>query len=463
MARFILADRNAVFLLPPSVNDWLKEDHVARFIAEVVDQLDLTKLTSQYAGRGIAAHHPAILLALLIYGYATGTYSSRRIERATYDSVAFRFLAANTHPDHDTLATFRRRFHEEFASLFTQVLELAREMRLLKLGTVYLDGSKIHASASRHSGYSQGYLDTHRPRLQAEVQELMQLAEQADQTDVPHGVQLPAEIRRREDRLKAMNDAADKIKARAQARHEQEKAEYDAKMAARAARQQETGQKPRGREPQAPSADPCPSDQVNLTDAESRIMPMPGGGFEQAYNVQASVDSTMLVVGTGVTQAPNDKREVEAMLATLQSQAVTQGQVTQLVADSGYSSEHNIRACEAAQIDPLFAVARDCHHPAWRERHEEPAALGKDATPMQAMAHKLKTRAGRAAYALRKQTIEPVFGIIKQVMGFRQFLMRGLKQVRGEWTLVCLAWNCKRMAVLRTQTGRLRPEYAKTG
>lgn len=277
------------FLPPPSVDDWLNEDHLARFIAEVVDRLDLTKLTAQYAGRGIAAHHPATLLALLIYGYATGAYSSRRIERATYDSVAFRFLAANTHPDHDTLATFRRRFHNEFASLFTQVLELAQEMRLLKLGTLYLDGSKIHANASRHSAYSQGDLDTRRPQLQA---------------DVPDGVQLPAEIQRREYRLNAMNEPAAKLKARAQARYDQEKAEYDAKMAARAAKQQETGQKPRGRELRAPIPDPRLTDQVNLTDEESRVMPMP----EQAYNVQASVSGTMLVVATGVTQAQRQAR-----------------------------------------------------------------------------------------------------------------------------------------------------------
>ncbi len=191
------------------------------------------------------------------------------------------------------------------------------------------------------------------------------------------------------------------------------------------------------------------SDQLNLTDEESRIMPVSGGGFEQAYNAQAAVDAlTMLVVGTGVTQAPNDKEQVEPMLATLQAQAKTLGHVACLVADTGFSSEKNLLACEAAGIEPFIAVARETHHPHWRERHSEPAPLAQPATPMQAMAYRLKTQAGRACYALRKQTVEPVFGIIKSVMGFRQFSLRGIEKVKGEWSLVCLAWNVKRMAVL---------------
>jgi transposase len=450
MSNFIVADRKTDYLLPPSLDDWLNEDHLARFIVEVIDQLDLSNLTRQYAGCGSKAHHPATLLAILVYGYATGVFSSRKLEQATYDSVAFRYIAAGTHPDHDTLATFRRRFLDELSDLFVQVLEMAKEMKLLKLGNVCLDGTKIHANASRHSALSHGHIEKIEVQLKADVQELLALAEQADQADIPDGVSLPEEIKRREDRLAAMALAKAKIAARAEERYQREKAEYEQKMLRRAAKENETGKKPAGKPPEAPQPGPRPSDQINLTDEDSRIMPVAGGGFEQAYNAQAGVDAaTMLVVATGLTQAPNDKEQVEPMLARLQAQAEVLGAIECLIADSGFCSQKNIEACEAADIDPLIALAREAHHPGWRERHSEPAPLPDDATPMQAMAHRLKTKAGRALYALRKQTVEPVFGIIKSVMGFRQFSLRGLKKVSGEWTLVCLAWNLKRMAVLR--------------
>ena len=450
MSNFIVADRKTDYLLPPSLDDWLNEDHLARFIVEVIDQLDLSKLTRQYAGRGSKAHHPATLLAILVYGYATGVFSSRKLEQASYDSVALRYIGAGNHPDHDTLATFRRRFLDELSDLFVQVLEMAKEMKLLKLGNLCLDGTKIHANASRHSALSHGHIEQLEVQLKAEVQELLALAEQADQADIPDGASLPEELKRREDRLAAMAAAKAKIAARAEERYQQEKAEYDERMLRRAAKEEAAGKKLGGKPPKAPEPGPRERDQVNLTDEESRIMPVAGGGFEQAYNAQAAVDAaTMLVVGTGVTQAPNDKEQIEPMLATLQAQAEALGAVECLIADAGFCSQKNIEACEAADIDPLIALARDEHHPGWRERHSEPAALSDDATPMQAMAHRLKTQAGRALYALRKQTVEPVFGIIKSVMGFRQFSLRGLHKVSGEWTLVCLAWNLKRMAVLR--------------
>ena len=449
MFHFIVADRKTDYLLPPSLDDWLNEDHLARFVVEVVDQLDLSKLIRQYAGRGSKAHHPATLLAILVYGYATGVFSSRKLERATHDSVAFRYIAAGSHPDHDTLATFRRRFLGELEELFVQVLELAKEMKLLKLGTVCLDGTKIHANASRHSALSHGHIEKLEAQLHAEVEELFALAESADQADIPDGVSLPDEIKRREDRLAVMAVAKAKIAARAAERYQRQKAEYDEKMARRAAKEAETGKKSGGKLPKAPEPGPKATDQINLTDEESRIMPVAGGGFEQAYNAQAAVDATtMLVIGTGVTQAPNDKEQVKPMLETFAAQPETLGTVAHMIADTGYFSEKNLQACEAAKIDPLIAVARDEHHPGWRERHSEPASLPDNATSVQTMSHRLKTEAGRALYALRKQTIEPVFGIIKSVMGFRQFLLRGLAAVRGEWSLVTMAWNIKRMAVL---------------
>ena len=331
---------------------------------------------------------------------------------------------------------------------------MAQEMKVLKLGTVCLDGTKIHANASRHSALSHGHIEKLEAHLKDEVQELLALAEQADQANIPDGVSLPDEIKRREDRLAAMAEAKIKIAARAAERYSREKAQFDEKMTRRAAKEQATGKKPRGKTPKAPEPGVRETDQINLTDEESRIMPVAGGGFEQAYNAQAGVDAeTMLVVATGVTQAPNDKEQVAPMLATLKAQSERLGAVKHLIADTGFCSEKNALACEKAQIVPLIAVARDEHHPGWRDRHSEPLPLHEDATPMQTMAHRLKTKAGRAAYALRKQTVEPVFGIIKSVMGFRQFSLRGLKKVTGEWNLVCLAWNMKRMAVLRQKFG----------
>jgi transposase len=448
MSSFRPIDRQTSYLLPPSLEDWLPEDHLARFIVEVVDGLDLGRLERAYAGRGSAAYHPALLLSLLVYGYSTGVFSSRRIERATYDSVAFRYIAAGGHPDHDTLASFRRRFLEELADIFVQVLELAREMKLLKLGTVSLDGTKIHANASRHSALSYGHLEKIETQLKAEVQELLVLAEQADRTEVPDGVSLPEEIKRREDRLSALAAAKAKIEERAQERFEREQAAYAAQVAAREAKAQ--GRKPGGRPPKAPTPGAQERDQINLTDEESRILPVAGGGFEQAYNAQAAVDTeSLLVVATELTQAPNDKEQVTPLLAQLSPLSESLGKTTRLLADTGYYSEKNVEACEAAGIEPLIAIGRDQHHPGWRERFTEPDPLPEDATPVARMTHRLKTKAGRAAYALRKQTVEPVFGILKSVLGFRQFLLRGLRQVTGEWRLVCLAWNLKRMAALR--------------
>jgi transposase len=317
MSHFRAIDRKTAYLLPPSVEEWLPEDHLGRFIVEVVDGLDLSRLDQAYGGRGSAAYHPALLLCLLVYGYATGVFSSRKIERATFDSVAFRFIAAGSHPDHDTLAMFRRRFLDELTGIFVQVLELAQEMSLLKLGAISLEGTKVHANASRHSALSHGHIEKIEAHLKAEVQELLALAEQADRAEVPDGMSLPAEIKCREDRLAVMAEAKAKIAARAQERFECEQAAYAAKMAQREAKAKKTGRKPGGRPPQPPLPGIQATDPINLTDEESRIMPVSGGGFEQAYNAQAAVDTgSMLVVVAAVTQAANDKEQVADAGAT---------------------------------------------------------------------------------------------------------------------------------------------------
>ena len=354
MSHFRPIDRKTAYLLPPSVEEWLPEDHLARFIVEVVDGLDLIRLEQAYAGRGSAAYHPAQLLSLLVYGYATGVFSSRKIERATYDSVAFRFIAAGSHPDHDTLATFRRRFLDELAGIFVQVLELAQEMKLLKLGTISLDGTKVHANASRHSALSHGHIEKLEVHLKAEVQELLALAEQADRADVPDGVSLPAEIKRRKDRLEAMAQAKAKIAARAKERFEREQAVYAAKMAQRDAKTKKTGKKPGGKPPQPPLPGVQSTDQINLTDEESRIMPVSGGGFEQAYNAQAAVDAgSLLVVAEAVTHATNDKEQVVPMLGQLAALPKSLGKVDRLLADSGFYSGKNVVACEEAGIEAV--------------------------------------------------------------------------------------------------------------
>jgi len=258
MSRFRPIDRNTDFLLPPSVQEWLPEAHLARYIASVVENLDLSEIERAYAGRGSEAYHPAMLLCLLIYGYATGIFSSRKIERATYDSLAFRYLACNRHPDHDTLATFRRRFGTQFESAFVQVLQVAHANQFSSFGTVSLDGTKIHANASRHSALSYEHAVKLEAQLKAEVQELFALAEAADQTAVPDGMSVPAEIARREDQIKAISAARAKIEARAKERYAREKVEFDRKVAARQAKEAETGKKPGGKKPIPPRTSRVP-------------------------------------------------------------------------------------------------------------------------------------------------------------------------------------------------------------
>jgi transposase len=467
MSNFRPVDRDTGFLMPPSVDEWLPERHLARFVVEVISGLDLRAMTGDYRGSGEASYHPSVLLGLLVYGYATGVFSSRKLERATYDSVAFRFIAANQHPDHDTIASFRRRFLKQIEALFVRVLVMAREMGMLKLGTVALDGTKIHADASRHSALSYERAGQIEMQLREEVGKLTAMAEAADHAELPDGMSVPEELARRDKRLAEIARARAIIEARAKERFVREQAEYEAKMAAREARSAETGKKPGGRPPAPPVEAPGPADQVNLTDEESRIMPVAGGGFEQCYNAQAVVaEGSLLVVAADVVQATNDKQQVQLMLEALAALPSELGEAETLLADTGYFSEANVNACAAAGIDPLIAQGktgqrfrqaqpdgmarrgRQSHYPPLNERTAADPPEPEHPTPVEAMAHRLQTKAGKALYALRKQIPEPVFGIIKSVMGFRQFSLRGLEKVRGEWKLVTMAWNIKRLFVL---------------
>jgi len=447
MSRFIQYDRNQQYLLPPSVDEWLPEGHLARFIVEVIDQLDLSKLTRRYSGSGSAAYHPAIMLALLVYGYASGTFSSRKIERATYDSVAFRFIAANHHPDHDTLAHFRKTFLVELEDLFVQVLSLAQAMKLVKLGQISLDGTKIKANASKHKALSHGHIEKREAQLREEVQALLKKAADVDQEELADGIDLPAEIARREDRLKALAEAKTQIAERVKERDEQARKDYQEKLARREALRA-TGKKPRGKEPKAPETGPQAKDQINLTDEESRIMPS-ANGFIQGYNAQAAVDvDSMLVVATTLTQQTNDKQQVKPMLSELKALQDSLGKPETLLADNGYFSNNNIQACVDQKIAPLIALGREAHHLPLEQRLTPDAPEPKNTDPLVKMAWKLQTQSGRALYGKRKSTVEPVFGIIKQILGFRQFSLRGLDAVTGEWKLVTMAFNLKRMHVL---------------
>lgn len=446
-ANFREVDRSTRYLFPETIDEWVSEDHLARFVVEIVDKLDIKEIEASYGGSGgITAYHPRMLLSLIFYGYATGVFSSRKIEKATYDSVPFRYIAVNSHPDHDTISSFRKRFRPQLDSLFTQILLIANCAGCLKLGTISVDGTKIHANASKHSALSYEHAAKLEKMLREEVQQLLKMAEEADNTPIPDGLDIPEELSRREDRLAVLQEAQAEIERRAQERFEQEKKAYDEKMAARAKQEEETGKKARGRVPVEPeNIGPQSKDQVNLTDPESRIMPQSGGGFEQSYNAQASVDAkSLIVVTTDVTNHTNDKQELVPMLQKLELLPEEFPKVERVLADAGYYSEDNIEACEDAEATPFIASGRISHHQGVLERFSEPEAQ-KAETAVERLKNRMRSLDGREIFARRKCTIEPVFGVIKHVMGFRQFLFRGLEAVRSEWGLVCAAYNIKRL------------------
>jgi len=449
--KFRLVDRNSPYLLPPSINEWLPDDHLAHFIVEVVDQLDTGTIERCYSGRGSEAWHPKLMISLLFYGYSTGVFSSRKLERSTYDSVAFRFICANQHPDHDSIATFRRRFLSELESLFVQILHLGHEMGLIKLGNVSLDGTKVKANASKHKALSWKYACKLEKQFESEVKALMKLADEANASELPDGFSIPEELEIRQTRLTAIRAAKEKIQERAAERDSHERAEYEQKLNKRKHYEKTTGKKARGAKPKAPESGPKDKDQVNLTDEESRIMPTSGGGFEQTYNAQAAVDmESMVVVATNLSNNPNDKREMEPVVEKIIALSDELGKIETMVADTGYFSENNVRVCERHGIKPLIAHGRQSHHIPLSEllaRTESPEAISDD--PVQRMKQNLQDKNGRAIYAKRKTTVEPVFGIIKHVMGFRQFSMRGQEKTKGEWSLVCMAWNIRRLFTLK--------------
>lgn len=444
---FVPIDRETPYLFPPSVQDYVPEDHLARFVVEIVEQLDVSRLALTYSGKGSRPYHPSMMLALLFYGYATGTFSSRRLEKATYDSIPFRFICANNHPDHDSINAFRKRFLKELRALFVEILVIAKAMGILKMGTISLDGTKIKANASKHKALSWKYANELEQQLKREVAELMRLAEQADNSALPDELDIPQELERREVRLSAIRRAKQEIEVRAQERYEQEQAEYEEKLANRQKREEQSGKKLGGATPKPPQPGPRDKDQVNLTDGESRIMPSSNGAFEQSYNAQASVDIDSGLIVTGhITHSTNDKREVTDTLAQLRAQEAHLGKSENLLADAGYFSKENVEAVCGQGILPSISLNRERHNRPLMERFtaeaDSPPETGDAVVDMH---NRLRTRSGKALYAKRKSTIEPAFGLIKQVQGFRQFLLRGKQAVSGEWDLVCIGYNLKRM------------------
>ncbi len=418
---------------------------MARFIVDVIAQLDLSAIYAHYGPRGGEAIAPDMLLGLLFYGYATGTFSSRKIEKATYESIPFRFIAGGLHPDHDTLAHFRKTFLSELKNLFVQILLYAQEVGVLTLGTISLDGTKIHADASKHSAISYKRLLELDSQLRTEVDKLFDLTEHAE---VPEGLVITDEIALRQERLANLAKAKAVLEARAQERYEAEQAAYEAQRAEREAKTRQTGRKPRGRPPTPPTLGARDKDQYNFTDPESRIMKnSTNDGFDQHYNAQAAVaQDSFLIVANTLSNHPNDQAEA---IPTLDAIPAALGKPQASALDNGYFSATNIAAMEARDIDPYIATGRELHHASWWSYFaQQPMPPPADASPKVQMAYKLQTEIGRAIYRLRKCTGEPVLGIIKDILGFRQFSLRGLQGAAGEWCLVCTAFNLKRLHTL---------------
>jgi len=446
--KFKTVDYEAALEQTVSLREALPANHLARFVVELVAQLDLSGIYERYGSRGGEAYAPVVLLALLFYGYATGVFSSRKIEKATYETLPFRFVAGGLHPDHDTLANFRKTFLNEIKALFVQMLLLAQTAGYFKLGNISMDGSKIHANASKSKAVSYQRLLALEVHLRAEVDQLFILAEQADRHELPEGMDVADEIALRQERLERLAEAKQVLQARALERQAAEQAEYEAKQREREAKAKRSGRKPRGRPPTPPSGEPQDKDQYNFTDPESRIMKCSSSaGFEQAYNAQVAVDQdTLLIVACSLSNHPNDKAEAEP---TLEALPPALGTPEAAALDNGFWSEKNLAALEERHIEPYIATGREPHHQSWPERFAAaPEPPAEDASPQVRMAYKLRTEIGQTIYRLRKCTVEPVIGIIKAVLGFRQFSLRGRNAADGEWALVCLAFNLKRMHTL---------------
>ena len=423
------------FLLPPSLREWLPEGHLAYFVSDLIDQLDLSQIEQHYEReeRGYPPYHPRMMTKVLVYGYCVGVFSSRQLEKRLSEDIAFRVLAAGNEPDFRTISEFRRIHLKALEGLFTQVLQLALKLGTIKLGRVAIDGTKIKANASKHKAMSYERMLREEQRLREEVKRLLAESEQTDKDEdkrygrTRRGDELPAELARREGRLARIAEAKKALeeRARTEAAQKQKQKGGDNKPGS------SSGGKRRSH------VQPPPKAQHNFTDPESRIMKGPDG-FVQAYNAQAAVEPVLqLIVGQALTQQANDKQQLLPMIDAVRRQA--KQRVREVLADSGYCSEENLRRAAKKRIDLFIATGKQKHNPISEQSPR--GRIPKSGTLVERMKRKLMTRAGQAIYARRKTIVEPVFGRIKQAQGFRKFLLRGVDKVRSEWALVCATHN----------------------
>ena len=442
MSKFVDCDREQAFLLPPDLRDWIPEDDLAHFVIAAVERVDLGAFKVNHRGTGSAQYHPRMMLALLIYCYANGIFSSRRIERATHRDIGVRFVAANRHPDHDTIARFRRENFAAVSESFLQVLLLARELKLLRVGVVSVDGSKFKANASKHRSVTYDRAGELIARLEGEIAALLGRAEAADAAAEEDPQALPQEIARHEALRDKLDAARRRLEAQARTRAEAERGAYEAKLAAREKRRGRA----KGRHPKPPDETPGPSEQSNLSDPDSRLMrKSKSHEYRQAYNAQAAVDAdgSQLILSARIGRCASDRNE---LVANIEAIPAALGRPETVLADNGYANGEAVAALADVEIEALVSTAAEGR----RRRHDfRPAKPAAPREPkaewLKAMAEKLASEEGRALYKLRQQTVEPVFGIVKAVLGFTGFSLRGIDKVTGEWDLVALAYNCKRL------------------
>ena len=443
MSKFIDCDRDQAFLLPPDLRDWIPEDDLAHFVIEAVERVEMSAFKVNHRGTGSAQYHPRMMLALLIYCYANGIFSSRRIERATHRDIGVRFMAANTHPDHDTIATFRRENFAAVAESFLQVLLLAKALKLVKVGVVSVDGTKLDANGSKHRSVRYDRAGELIDQLKLEISELMARAEASDGSGEEDPQALPKEIARRQALRDKLDAARGRLAAQAKARAEAERADYEAKVAAREARKGRA----KGKHPKPPDDRPRPDEQSNLSDPDSRLMrKSKHHEYRQAYNAQAVVDAggSQLILGARVSNCASDRGELVADIEAIPAEL---GIPETILADNGYANGDQVAALAQSGIEVLVATGtggRRRQHDFRPQKAQTPSKEPK-AEWLRAMAAKLASDDGHALYKLRQQTVEPVFGIVKSVLGFSHFSLRGLDKVAGEWDLVALAYNCKRL------------------
>ncbi|MFT8720713.1 IS1182 family transposase [Acetobacter sp.] len=444
MSSFIPFDRSQPYLLPPDMKSWLPSDDVAHFIVAAVERVPLRSFSVPVRTGGKAQYHPRLMLALLIYAYANGVFSSRRIERATYRDIGMRFVAANLHPDHDTIAAFRRGNRTAIEAAFVHVLLLARETGLVRLGTVSIDGTKIDANASKYRSIRYDRAKELRETLATDIAILMDQAETADTTDTDHQV-LPEELARREALKAKLDEACARLEAEAREQAETARPEYERKKAAFDAKRGR-----RARPPKEPDDEPPPDRQINLTDPDSRLMRRSDAHeYRQAYNAQAVVcaEGSQLILENGVVVTTADAPSFAATILGMEERI---GLPRTVLADTGFASGKAIQTLQASGVDPLVAIGRPVNRRPYDFRPEPPPREPRRITePWRLeMKARLQQNPAKALYALRKQTVEPVFGIIKSAMGFTRFHLRGLPNVATEWTLVALAYNCRRITRL---------------